>query len=139
MGIEQRVHDTVVSGRGTHPRSNAAAMKEKEPSFTIQMRYNEFKRCSGCSRIDQHMFVKDIKNGDVICHDYGTVVEECLAHEGSQFRKFEGEADRNHHGDVADRHFSNSYNVSTSIGGMSFQSGAGLGGYGGGGGVEKVL
>ena len=31
----------------------------------------------------------------------GMVVKESLMHEGSQFRNFEGEADRNHHGDLA--------------------------------------
>lgn len=40
-------------------------------------------------------------------------------HEGSQFRKFEGEADRNHHGDAGNPLYSNAHNMSTTLGGMS--------------------
>ena len=51
-------------------------------------------------------------------------------HEGSQFRKFEGEVDRNHHGDMANPLLSTSYNMSTSLGGVQVTSGAGMGGFG---------
>ena len=51
-------------------------------------------------------------------------------HEGSQFRKFEGEVDRNHHGDAANPLLSTSYNMSTTLGGVQITSGAGLGGFG---------
>ena len=64
-------------------------------------------------------------------------------HEGSQYRKFEGEEDRNHHGDAPNPLFSNSHNMATSLGGVSFQTGAGMGGFGsggrGGGGIENIL
>jgi len=72
----------------------------------------------------------DRKNGDLICTQCGTVATESLMHEGSQFRKFEGEADRNHHGDAANPLFSNAYNMSTTLGGLGFQTGAGVGGFG---------
>jgi len=141
-GIRQRIYDTVVLGRGTHSSSAAAALEgEEDLAVAARVDVHEFKKCGGCGNNDQNKFVMDQKNGDLICKDCGTIVEESLMHEGSQFRKFEGEADRNHHGDVANPLYSNSYNMGTSLGGMSFQSGAGLGGYGSGGrgGIENVL
>lgn len=62
-------------------------------------------------------------------------------HEGSQYRKFEGEEDRNHHGDAPNPLFSDSHNMSTTLGGVSFQPGAGMGGYGSGGkrNIENIL
>jgi hypothetical protein len=57
-------------------------------------------------------------------------VAESVMHEGSQFRKFEGEVDRNHHGDAANPLLSTSYNMSTTLGGIQITSGAGLGGFG---------
>jgi transcription initiation factor TFIIIB Brf1 subunit/transcription initiation factor TFIIB len=76
-------------------------------------------------------FVMDRKNGDVICSECGTVVSESLMHEGSQFRKFEGEVDRNHHGDAANPLYSNAHNLSTTLGGL--QQSGGIAGWGGGG------
>jgi hypothetical protein len=62
-------------------------------------------------------------------------------HEGTQFRKFEGEEDRNHHGDVANPLYSNAYNMGTSLGAVSVNVGAGVGGLGSGGkkGLETIL
>jgi len=140
--IRQRIYDTVVLGRGTNSSSAAAALEgEENLAVAARVDVREFKKCSGCGNNDQNTFVTDQKNGDMVCLNCGDVVEESLMHEGSQFRKFEGEADRNHHGDVANPLYSNSYNMGTSLGGMSFQSGAGLGGYGSGGrgGIENVL
>lgn len=51
-------------------------------------------------------------------------------HEGSQYRKFEGEIDRNHHGDSANPLFSNAQNMSTTLGGVQITTGAGGGGFG---------
>jgi hypothetical protein len=53
-------------------------------------------------------------------------------HEGSQFRKFEGEADRNHHGDTANPlYYANAHNtMSTALGGVQMTTGAGKGGFG---------
>ena len=47
---------------------------------------------------------------------------ESIMHEGSQFRKFEGEVDRNHHGDAANPLYSNAHNMSTTLGGMTMTS-----------------
>lgn len=62
-------------------------------------------------------------------------------HEGQQYRKFEGEEDRNHHGDAPNPLFSNSHNMATTLGGISIQTGAGMGGYGSGGrkNIENIL
>lgn len=57
----------------------------------------------------------DKKNGDVICSNCGMVVVESMMHEGSQFRNFEGEADRNHHGDTGNPLFSDAHNMSTGL------------------------
>lgn len=62
-------------------------------------------------------------------------------HEGTQFRKFEGEEDRNHHGAAPNKLYSDSYNMGTSLGGVSMAVGAGRGGFGSGGknNLENVL
>lgn len=87
---------------------------------------------------------KNVLPGDVICQHCGTVVSESIMHEGSQFRKFEGEEDRNHHGDQANPLYSNAHNMGTSLSGVAPSTGAGIGGYGantGGGGrnLETIL
>lgn len=100
-----------------------------------------FQKCNTCGNNDQASFILDRKNGDLICTNCGTVVSESIMHEGSQYRKFEGEEDRNHHGDAPNPLFSNSHNMATTLGGVSFQTGAGTGGYGTGsrGGLENIL
>jgi transcription initiation factor TFIIIB Brf1 subunit/transcription initiation factor TFIIB len=101
----------------------------------------KFKKCKVCGNNEQGSFVLDKKNGDLICTICGTVATESLMHEGTQFRKFEGEEDRNHHGDVANPLYSNAYNMGTSLGGVSLTVGAGVGGHGSGGakGLETIL
>jgi hypothetical protein len=65
---------------------------------------------------------------------------ESLMHEGSQFRKFEGEADRNHHGDAPNKLFSNAHNMATSLSGLQATSFAGGPGFGSQKqGIENVL
>lgn len=59
-------------------------------------------------------------------------------HEGQQFRKFEGEEDRNHHGDAANPLYSNSRNMSTTLGGVSQTTGAGRAGFGSGGSKQNL-
>ena len=90
----------------------------------------QFKKCKVCGENDQSAFILDRKNGDVICSTCGTVHSESIMHEGSQFRKFEGEVDRNHHGDAGNPLLSSSYNMSTTLGGVQVTSGAGMGGFG---------
>ena len=49
-------------------------------------------------------------------------------HEGSAFRKFEGEIDRNHHGDAPNPLYSNNHNMSTTLGGSPYEApGSGAG------------
>jgi TFIIB zinc-binding len=93
----------------------------------------KMKKCQTCGNNDQSSFVLDLKNGDVICSQCGTVVSESIMHEGSQFRKFEGEQDRNHHGDAANPLYSNAHNMSTTLSGVQMTSGAGHGGWRSGG------
>jgi len=53
-----------------------------------------------------------------------------LLHEGPQFRKLEGKADRNHHGDVAIPLLSIVYNMGTNVSGVRPKFGPGLVGRG---------
>jgi len=134
MAIRRRIYDTVVLGRGTNSSASAAALEGGE-DLPVAARVGvhdveKFQRCKVCGNNDQSSFVMDRKNGDLICTTCGTVATESLMHEGSQFRKFEGEEDRNHHGDAPNPLYSNAHNMSTTLGGMSFQTGAGIGGFG---------
>eukprot|EP00521_Asterionellopsis_glacialis_P007476 CAMPEP_0195280818 /NCGR_PEP_ID=MMETSP0707-20130614/361_1 /TAXON_ID=33640 /ORGANISM="Asterionellopsis glacialis, Strain CCMP134" /LENGTH=772 /DNA_ID=CAMNT_0040339627 /DNA_START=45 /DNA_END=2363 /DNA_ORIENTATION=- len=128
--IRKRVYDTVVLGKGLNQGST-----EKEEDLPVAARVavhdlDKFKKCKVCGNNDQSLFVLDRKNGDVICSNCGTVATESLMHEGSQFRKFEGEVDRNHHGDAANTLMSDAYNMSTSLGGVAVTTGAGKEGFG---------
>lgn len=147
--IRSRVYDTVVLGLGTHSSTNAASLEDETLEIPVATasattkghEIEQWKRCSACYNSDQSLFVLDGKNGDVICTNCGVVNSESIMHEGSQFRKFEGEEDRNHHGEVPNLLFSNSHNMATTLGGMSFTPGAGMGGYGSAarGGIENIL
>lgn len=127
--IRSRIYETVVLGKGV-------SQVEEEDVPTAGTNHQnahaaeKFKRCPNCGNNDQSLFVMDRKNGDVICENCGTVVEESLMHEGSQYRKFEGEIDRNHHGDSANPLYSNAHNMSTTLGGLQITTGAGVGGFG---------
>jgi Transcription initiation factor TFIIIB, Brf1 subunit/Transcription initiation factor TFIIB len=144
-GIQKRIYDTVILKKGTNASANAAALESVE-GLPVAARVgmhdiDKYKRCKVCGNNDQGAFVLDKKNGDLICTECGTVATESLMHEGTQFRKFEGEEDRNHHGDVANPLYSNAYNMGTSLSGVSMAVGAGIGGYGSGGkkGMETIL
>ncbi|KAL7552616.1 hypothetical protein ACHAWF_015845 [Thalassiosira exigua] len=144
--IRRRIHDTVVLGMGTNSSAHAASLEDETKEIPVSARtakheVEQWKRCDTCGNNDQSSFVLDRKNGDMICTSCGTVVSESLMHEGSQFRKFEGEEDRNHHGDAPNPLFSNSHNMGTTLGGVSLNTGAGMGGYGSGGrgGMENLL
>lgn len=152
--IRNRVVETVIHGRGTNASNFLYSLEEdtdiptmaKNTSLQQTHEINKFKKCKVCNNNDQggNGFVLDKKNGDVICTRCGTVVSESLMHEGSMYRKFEGEEDRNHHGDASNPLYSNAYNMATSLSGVSMSVGAGLGGYGsggrgGGGNIETIL
>lgn len=147
VSIRRRIYDTVVLGRGTNASANAAAL-ERADDLPVAARVgmhdiDKYKKCKVCGNNDQGGFVLDRKNGDLICTECGTIATESLMHEGSQFRKFEGEEDRNHHGDVANPLYSNAYNMGTSLSGVSMSVGAGVAGWGSGGrgagGLETIL
>lgn len=125
--VRKRIYDTVILGKGLAlqeevdiPTGASATVHDIE----------KFKKCKSCGNNDQSSFVLDKKNGDVICSNCGTVVSESLMHEGTQFRKFEGEVDRNHHGDAANPLYSNAHNMSTTLGGVQMTTGAGQAGFG---------
>ena len=142
--IRKRIYDTVVMGKGLHvndPSNDADKELAVGPSATAHD-IEKFKKCQNCGNNDQASFVLDRRNGDVICSNCGTVVSESIMHEGSQFRKFEGEVDRNHHGDAPNPLYSNAHNLSTSLSGVAQTSGAGIGGWKSGGGgrnLETIL
>jgi hypothetical protein len=120
--IRRRIFDTVVLGKGMQQQQqqqNKAAEEEEDlpvaaskPSSEVE----KWHRCKTCNNNDQSKFASDTKNGDIICTECGTVASENLMHEGSQFRKFEGEVDRNHHGDAPNYLYSNAHNLSTTLG-----------------------
>ena len=126
--IRKRIYDTVILGKGlAHPNEESDI-----PTATSTGVHDleKYKKCKSCGNNDQSLFVLDRKNGDVICSTCGTVASESLMHEGSQFRKFEGEIDRNHHGDTSNHLYSNAHNMSTTLGGVQMATGAGIGGFG---------
>jgi hypothetical protein len=125
--IRKRLYDTVLLGKGLHanePAADADTTLATGPSATVHD-IDKFKKCKYCGNNDQAAFVLDRKNGDVICINCGTVNSESIMHEGSAFRKFEGEVDRNHHGDAPNSLYSNAHNLSTSLSGVSQTTGAG--------------
>ncbi|CAM9415893.1 unnamed protein product, partial [Ectocarpus sp. 12 AP-2014] len=91
--------------------------------------------CPVCKNKKQSNFMQDAKQGDTIClgadgQGCGTVVQDHKArrrrgrdcthifravHEGSMYRKFEGEADRSHHGPAPNRLYSTAHNMRTWI------------------------
>eukprot|EP00536_Pseudo-nitzschia_multiseries_P008280 jgi/Psemu1/287684/fgenesh1_pg.209_\ len=138
--IQKRVYDTVVLGKGLSQPEEIDVPTASANSQGVHV-LEKFKKCASCGCTDQSLFVLDRKNGDIICSACGTVNSESLMHEGSQFRKFEGEVDRNHHGDTQNPLYSNSHNMSTTLGGVQMNTGAGVGGFGSqrGRGLETIL
>lgn len=130
--IRRRIYDTVILGKGVGMQDADEDEDVVAATRSQQHEIEQFKKCQSCGNNDQSAFVLDRKNGDVICDQCGTVVSESLMHEGSAYRKFEGEADRNHHGDAPNPLYSNAHNMSTTLGGVSQVSGAGIGGWGSG-------
>jgi TFIIB zinc-binding len=148
QSVRRRLYDTVILGKGVqaqqnivHDDANDAGVAVAGSITSQQHEIDKYKKCPGCGNNDQSDFVLDRKNGDVICAVCGIVVSESLMHEGSQFRKFEGEVDRNHHGDAANPLYSNAHNMGTSLSGVMPTTGAGLGGRGSGGrkNLETIL
>ena len=132
--IRKRIHETVIMGKGLHANDPS----DIDPNLAVgpsasSHDIDKFKKCNNCGNNNQGDFDFDQKNGDVLCTNCGLVVAEKLMHEGSQYRKFEGEVDRNHHGDAPNPLYSNAHNLSTSLSGVTQTSGAGAGGWRSGG------
>jgi hypothetical protein len=77
-------------------------------------------RCETCGNTEQNNFITDYARGDTICNGIdgkgcGTVVQDHIVHEGSAYRKFEGEEDKSHHGPAPNKLFSSSHNLRTLI------------------------
>jgi len=146
--IRERIFDTVILGKGIHVHDKDFMREHDDNLATANssavLEIEKFKKCPTCGNNDQSSFVLDRKNGDVICSVCGTVVSESLMHEGSAYRKFEGEEDRNHHGMAPNSLYSNAHNMSTTLSGVQQASGAGVGGWrsgekGGGRNLETIL
>ena len=145
--IRKRVYETVILGKGLHNLGNDDDDGEDDDDRVAAAApvpvhdAEKFKKCPNCGNADQSNFALDRKNGDIICSNCGVVVSESLMHEGSAYRKFEGEADRNHHGDRANPLLSTAHNLSTTLSGVA--PGSGIDGYrgggGGGGNLETIL
>jgi TFIIB zinc-binding len=135
--VRRRVYETVAMGRGLQQSSaaDAQAAADALPTAASSAVHDieKFHKCPVCGNNEPADFILDRKNGDLICSHCGTVVSESIMHEGSQFRKFEGEVDRNHHGDAANPLYSNAHNMGTSLSGVAPVTGAGIGGWGSGG------
>ena len=76
--------------------------------------------CNVCGNRDQRKFLHEPRAGDVVClgadeTGCGNVVEEHKMHEGAQYRKFEGEDDKSHHGPAPNRLYSAAHNMRTSM------------------------
>ncbi|DBA04209.1 TPA: hypothetical protein N0F65_004317 [Lagenidium giganteum] len=77
-------------------------------------------RCETCGNTEQNNFITDYARGDTICNGMdgngcGTVVQDHIVHEGSAYRKFEGEEDKSHHGPAPNKLFSSGHNLRTLI------------------------
>ena len=85
--------------------------------------------CGVCGNRDQRQFLHESRSGDVVClgadsTGCGNVVEEHKMHEGAQYRKFEGEDDKSHHGPAPNRPYSAAHNMRTSMVPMNGAGGA---------------
>lgn len=141
--IRHRVYETVIMGRGLHTDDALSDPNSQLATATISDAVHDTERnhkCPNCGNVDQSSFALDRKNGDIICSNCGVVVSESLMHEGSAYRKFEGEVDRNHHGDAPNSLYSNAHNLGTSLSGVAPSSGIqGWNRGGGKGNLETVL
>ena len=116
QSIRRRVRNTVVLGKGLDKPTAQESVVPLVVSLRQIPSIEKDMKCKLCGNLEQSSFVLDRKNGDIICTSCGVVACESIIHEGLQYRKFEGEEDRNHSGDVFNELFSNAYNTSTTFG-----------------------
>ncbi|KAH8052954.1 hypothetical protein JL721_10774 [Aureococcus anophagefferens] len=97
-------------GRSPEPAAPRAHLPRVTPKYV----------CNVCGNRDQRKFLHEPRAGDVVClgadeTGCGNVVEEHKMHEGAQYRKFEGEDDKSHHGPAPNRLYSAAHNMRTSM------------------------
>ncbi|GMF10786.1 unnamed protein product [Phytophthora lilii] len=85
---------------------------------------DEFSELDAEQKTEQNNFITDYARGDTICNGVdgngcGTVVQDHIVHEGSAYRKFEGEEDKSHHGPAPNKLFSTGHNLRTLISQMA--------------------
>ena len=105
----------------------AAAGQRKAEEFVTPDAVTAKYRCTVCGNANQAEFLYNNRDGDVVCmgadgEGCGNVVEDHHRHEGSQYRKFEGEEDQSHHGPPPNKLYSAAHNMRTM---MVATSGAG--------------
>ena len=93
---------------------------EPTKTYTIPSQVEPKYTCDVCGNRDQTKFLHESKDGDVVClgigdQGCGNVVEEHKLFEGNQFRKFEGEEDKSHHGPAPNKLYSAAHNMKTSL------------------------
>ena len=110
--IRHRVRSTV-DQNGEKP-DNVHLSTQCPTNKRLAAEEQDFK-CVVCDNVKQSLFVLDRKNGDVICSSCGAVACEKIIHQGSQYRNFEGEPDRNHSGAAYNPLFSNAHNTATGL------------------------
>ena len=104
-----------------HGRLQADSAVLHVPSTTRKLKTI---KCNACGNADEKYFVADAKEGTTICagkdgRGCGIVLQEHNCEEGSEFRKFAEEEDKNHHGPAANHLMSGAFNLQTKIGGSS--------------------
>ncbi|KAJ1453909.1 hypothetical protein M885DRAFT_522675 [Pelagophyceae sp. CCMP2097] len=98
----------------------AAYTAQKAEVFSIPAAVRLKWVCTVCGNIDQATFIYNNAGGDVVClgadaAGCGNVVEDHHRFEGSQYRKFEGEEDKSHHGPAPNRLYSAAHNMRTTM------------------------
>ena len=122
-----RVRETAAADAAAAAAAEAArAVDRAQRAAALDRKF----ACAACGNRDQTLFVTDNSGGDTICRACGVVVEQKRIHEGSMYRKFEGEEDRNHHGPAPNPLYSHAHNMRTQIS-MTTKDGAPLGPRGG--------
>ena len=127
LGSVERVRETAAADAAAAAAAEAArAVDRAQRAAALDRKL----ACAVCGNRDQTLFVTDNSGGDTICRACGVVVEQKRIHEGSMYRKFEGEEDRNHHGPAPNPLYSHAHNMRTQIS-MTTKDGAPLGPRGG--------
>jgi hypothetical protein len=78
---KKKTSGTGTSTNATTSGKAASAGRNNDTLHEIE----KMKKCQTCGNNDQSSFILDLKNGDVICSNCGTVVSESIMHEGSQY------------------------------------------------------